>query len=226
MALFFFLSTGFAVGFGHCIGMCGPIVVALALKSPGERRLLPHLLYNSGRIITYSVLGGIVGASGAFTGVAAHLMGVQKAVMIATGLLVIATGLAMGGWLPTGRIFTSTAQESGLIIRGYKRLSRISEKPAACFPLGLLLGLLPCGPVYTALLATARLTMADTSPATAILTGAAAMAAYGLGTFPALIIVARMSGLRWIRSRALVYRAGAVIIIVFGAAFVHQGFRL
>ena len=85
MALIFFLSTGVAVGFGHCIGMCGPIVVALGLKSPGERPLLPHLLYNAGRIVTYAVLGGVVGASGSFTGLAAHVMGVQKAVMIGTG---------------------------------------------------------------------------------------------------------------------------------------------
>lgn len=226
MALFFFLSTGFAVGFGHCIGMCGPIVVALTLKSPGERPLLPHLLYNAGRIVTYTVLGGIVGASGSFTGLAAHLMGVQKAVMIGTGLLIIITGLIMGGWLPMGRIFVSVSQDSGLIFRGYKRLSRASERPAACFPLGLLLGFLPCGPVYTALLAAARLTMADTPPAAGFLMGAAAMAAFGLGTFPALILVARMSSVRWIRSRALIYRAGALIIIVFGAVFVHQGIRL
>lgn len=226
MALIFFLSTGFAVGFGHCIGMCGPIVVALGLKSPGERPLLPHLLYNAGRIVTYAVLGGIVGASGSFTGLAAHVMGVQKALMIGTGLLIIMTGMAMGGWLPVGRIFVSAFPDSGLIIRGYKRLSQAARRPAACFPLGLLLGLLPCGPVYTALLAAARLTMAGTSPAAGFFTGAAAMAAFGLGTFPALILVARMSSVRWIRSRSLIYQAGAVIIIVFGAVFIHQGIRL
>lgn len=226
MALFFFLSTGFAVGFGHCIGMCGPIVIALTLKSPEKRRLLPHLLYNAGRIVTYTVLGGIVGASGSLTGLAAHVMGVQKGVMIITGLLIIVTGLVMGGWLPMGRLFMSVSRDGGWIVRGYQRLSRVSEQPSACFPLGLLLGLLPCGPVYTALLAAARLTMSDTTPATGFLMGASAMAAYGLGTFPALILVARMSNVRWIRSRALIYRAGAAIIIVFGAVFVHQGFRL
>ena len=52
------------------------------------------------------------------------------------------------------------------------------------------------------------------------------MAAFGLGTFPALILVARMSSVRWIRSRSLIYQAGAVIIIVFGAVFIHQGIRL
>ena len=73
-ALLFFLFTGVAVGFGHCIGMCGPIVVALSLKSAERRRMLPHLFYHAGRIITYTVLGGIVGASGSFTSLAAQVM--------------------------------------------------------------------------------------------------------------------------------------------------------
>ncbi len=225
-ALLFFLFTGVAVGFGHCIGMCGPIVVALSLKSAERRRMLPHLFYHAGRIITYTVLGGIVGASGSFTSLAAQVMGVQQAVMVATGCMIIVTGLAMGGWIPAGRIFTSAAAESGFILRGYRRLNRIAARPAACFPLGLLLGLLPCGPVYTALLAAARLAMPAARPAEGFLAGAAAMAAFGLGTFPALILVARMSSMHWVRSRALVYRAGAAIIIVFGGVFIYQGLRL
>jgi sulfite exporter TauE/SafE len=225
-ALLFFLSTGLAVGFGHCIGMCGPIVVAMGLKSPAEDRLLPHLLYTAGRIVTYALLGGLVGASGSFTGLAAQIIGVQKAVMIFAGSLIILTGLGMGGWLPLGSMFRSVSPEGGIISRGYRRLSRASLRPGACFPLGLLLGLLPCGPVYTALLAAARLAMAETHPAAGFLTGALAMAAFGLGTSPALILVARMSGVRWIRARALIYRAGAVVVIVFGAVFVCQGLRL
>ena len=59
-----FLTTGFTVGFGHCIGMCGPLVVSLSLNLKGKHLLLPHLLYNTGRVITYTVLGGIMGATG------------------------------------------------------------------------------------------------------------------------------------------------------------------
>ena len=54
-----FLATGFAVGFGHCIGMCGPIVVSLSLNLKDKNLLIPHLLYNSGRVVTYVVLGKI-----------------------------------------------------------------------------------------------------------------------------------------------------------------------
>lgn len=225
-ALLFFLSSGFAVGFGHCIGMCGPIVMTMSLQSPEKRRILPHLLYNTGRITTYTLLGGVVGASGSLTRLAAHTLGVQKAVMVGTGLIIIATGLSMAGWLPMGPLFPTTTSDDGFVARGYRRLIRASRKPATCLPLGLLLGLLPCGPVYTALLSAARLAMEDHHPIAGFLTGASAMCAFGLGTFPALIIVARMSSVRWIRSRALIYRTGAIIIVIFGAIFVFQGIRL
>ncbi len=226
-ALLFFFSTGFAVGFGHCIGMCGPIIVALSLKSPGKRSMLPHFLYNGGRIVTYAVLGAIIGATGSLTGMAAHILGIQKTVMIAAGLMVVVTGLMMGGWLPMGRLLTNdSGAVGGWIAKGYNRLSMAADRPGTCFALGLVLGLLPCGPVYTALLMAARLTMTGISPVAGCLTGGAAMAAFGLGTFPALILVARMTSLRWMRSRHLIYRIGALIIVGFGAVFVFQGIRL
>ena len=73
-----FFSTGLTVGFGHCIGMCGPIVVSLSLNLKGQTLLVPHLLYNTGRVITYTILGGIMGATGSFTQVTAHIEGIQK----------------------------------------------------------------------------------------------------------------------------------------------------
>ena len=66
-----FLTTGFTVGFGHCIGMCGLIVVSLSLALGKRGILVPHLLYHAGRITTYTFLGGIVGLTGSFTSVAA-----------------------------------------------------------------------------------------------------------------------------------------------------------
>ena len=46
------LITGFTVGFGHCVGMCGPIAVSLSLNLIGRDVLIPHVLYNTGRIVT------------------------------------------------------------------------------------------------------------------------------------------------------------------------------
>ena len=88
--LVLFFTTGLAIGIGHCIGMCGPIVVALSLSMRGQSAIVPHLLYNFGRIITYGILGGAMGVVGSFTVVASHIEGVQKVVMIATGVLCVA----------------------------------------------------------------------------------------------------------------------------------------
>jgi sulfite exporter TauE/SafE len=94
---FILFSSGLTVGFGHCIGMCGPIVASLSLTLKGRRVIVPHLLYNTGRITTYALLGGVMGATGSFTSVAARIASLQKGVMIFTGILIIVMGLAMAG---------------------------------------------------------------------------------------------------------------------------------
>jgi len=219
-----FLTTGFAVGFGHCIGMCGPIVVSLSLNIKKKSVLVPHLLYNTGRIATYAALGGIMGATGSFTRVAADIAGIQKGAMIFAGALIVVMGIAMSGWIPLGRIFKDTTLLGGMISNGFERLSRI-RSTGAYFPLGLLLGMLPCGPVYTALLAAARAGMETSSSVEGISMGVMLMAAFGLGTVPALFIVARLAGMGWLKSRARIYQIGAVLMMAVGLYFIVQGVR-
>ena len=84
-----YLSTGFTIGFGHCIGMCGPIVVSISLNLKEKNILAPQLLYHLGRIITYAILGGVVAAAGSFTIVAANIESIQKGVMIFTASFII-----------------------------------------------------------------------------------------------------------------------------------------
>jgi hypothetical protein len=100
-----FFTTGFTVGFGHCIGMCGPIVASFSLNLEAKNSFLAHGLYNAGRILTYAVLGGVMGAVGSFTAVSARLVGLQQAVLIAAGVLIMAMGLVMNDWLPLGKYF-------------------------------------------------------------------------------------------------------------------------
>ena len=90
-----YLTTGFTVGFGHCIGMCGPIVVTFSLNLRKKSILAPQLLYHLGRITTYTLLGGVVAAVGSFTIVAASIESFQKGVMIFSGALIMLMGLAM-----------------------------------------------------------------------------------------------------------------------------------
>ena len=219
-----FLATGFTVGFGHCIGMCGPIVVSLSLHSKDKRIVFPHLLYNCGRIVTYTVLGGMMGATGSFTRVTSNIAGVQKGVMVFAGVFIVLMGFAMGGWLPIGRIFKDQYNPVGMISRGFQKLSSVKSS-AVYFPLGLLLGLLPCGPVYTALIAAARAGMETTDSLEGIAVGAGLMVTFGVGTVPALLLVAKLARMGWLKSRVMIYKFSAFLMILVGIYFMVKGIR-
>ena len=68
-----YLSTGFTIGFGHCIGMCGPIVVSFSLNLKEKSIFIPQLLYHLGRITTYAILGAVVAAAGSLTMITANI---------------------------------------------------------------------------------------------------------------------------------------------------------
>ena len=214
-----YLSTGFTIGFGHCIGMCGPIVVTFSLNLKEKSILVPQLLYHLGRIITYAILGGVVAVAGSFTMVAAHIERLQKGVMVFAGALIVLLGLAMAGWLPIGRIFANHSSPGRWISKGFGRLLKV-KSAIVYLPLGLLLGLLPCGPVYTALLGAARVGMEGNTIYQGMLNGMGLMAAFGMGTVPALFLVAKLADMGWLKSRAIIYKAGAVLMIVAGLIFI------
>ena len=219
-----YVSTGFAVGFGHCIGMCGPIAVSLSLNLKGRSVTVPHLLYNSGRILTYALMGGVMGATGSFTIVTSNLVGIQKGVMVIAGMMIVIMGLAMSGWIPLGRIFGDTYNPNGLVARGYRKLTGV-KNTAAYFPLGLLLGLLPCGPVYTALIGAARAGMESMDILNGIINGAGLMFAFGLGTIPAMFLIGRLAGVGWLKSKHRLYQVGSILMIAVGVYFIIKALR-
>ena len=217
-----FLATGFAVGFGHCIGMCGPIVVSLSLNLKGRNLYLPHLLYNTGRVITYTLLGGIMGATGSFSMVASNIAGIQQGALIFAGVVIIVMALAMSGWLPLGKIFADECNPTGFVARGFQKLSRL-DSVAAYFPVGLLLGLLPCGPVYTALLAAAGAGMNTATTLEGVIKGMGVMFFFGMGTVPTLFLIAKLVDMGWLKNRLIIYRIGTVLMLLVGAYFIYQG---
>ncbi|MGM0644211.1 MAG: sulfite exporter TauE/SafE family protein, partial [Thermodesulfobacteriota bacterium] len=135
-----FLTTGFTVGFGHCIGMCGPIVISMSLQMKDGNTLWPHVLYNTGRVTTYALLGGVMGVTGSFAMVTSGIAGIQKGVLVFAGLLIIFMGILMTGWL---KKFSCFSEGSGLQTFFSKTFSKLvqSKSTLAYFPVGLLLGL-------------------------------------------------------------------------------------
>jgi len=219
-----FLTAGFTVGFGHCTGMCGPIVVSLSLSLKKGNVWVPHLLYHTGRIVTYVLLGGLMGFTGGFTRIIGQIAGLQKGVMIFAGLLIIVMGVAMTGWIPLGPIFGDDYNPDGMISRGFRKLSGVRSR-AVYLPLGLLLGLLPCGPVYTALIAAARTGMDAGNSVKAALSGMGLMLSFGVGTIPALLLVARLARMDWLRHKAIIYRISSILMIAVGIYFVIKAVR-
>jgi len=165
-----------------------------------------------------------MGITGSFTMVVSNIASIQKGVMIVAGLLIIIMGLAMSGLIPFGRIFGNFYNPQGFIIKGFQKLSD-SGSMLAYFPLGLLLGLLPCGPVYTALISAARTGMEVSSPLEGFYMGAGLMMCFGLGTVPSLLLIARLTNLNWLKSRELIYRIGSILMVVVGGYFVIKGIR-
>ena len=204
--------------------MCGPIAVSLSLNLKNKSIFIPHLLYHFGRITTYAILGAVVAAAGSLTMITANIDAIQKGVMIFTGALIMIMGLAMAGWVPLGRSFGDRSSPGGFISKGFGNL--ISKPSTLIYlPLGLLLGLLPCGPVYTALLGAARAGMDAGSTQQGVLTGMGLMAAFGLGTVPALFLVAKLADMGWLKSRSVIYKIGAVLMIIVGFMFIVKAIR-
>ena len=165
-----------------------------------------------------------MGATGSFTRVVSSIASLQKGVMIFTGILIVVMGLAMAGFIPLGQIFGDYYNPQGVLSRGFRKLSE-ARSTATYYPLGMLLGLLPCGPVYTALLAAARAGMEAQNTVAGFLIGAGLMLSFGLGTVVALLLLAKLADLGWLKRRDVIYKISSVIMIFLGVYFVAKGIR-
>ncbi len=210
------LATAFvlgAAGSAHCIGMCGPI--ALAVPSPGNgwrARMMSTLILNGGRVSTYAFLGALFGAFGS----GLRLAGLQQSVSIIAGAVLLLSVIVPGlleRWSPTGRLTLLIGRLRGMLARNLKRTA-----PEALFFTGALNGLLPCGLVYAAAIGAATM---GTMPY-----GALFMVLFGLGTLPALIGL-RMSGsMIGTPARALLRKASPVLVSALAVLMILRGLEL
>jgi hypothetical protein len=200
----------------HCAGMCGGFACALGSDPRGRGATLRrHLLYNAGRVTTYVFLGALAGALGAALvggpGDSEPLLLAQRGLSAVAGLLMILIGLQFLGWLRRahGTALGPGGQAAARTLQGLLRA------PGAGAPLafGVFNGFLPCPLVYAFLAHTAAVCLSD--PTRAVATGAFTMAAFGLGTFPALLLVASLGqALQPLWRRRGVQLAGAFIVLL------------
>jgi sulfite exporter TauE/SafE len=205
--------SGFLGSLGHCLGMCGPLVVMVGVQRArsGRGNAFPvHLLYHSARIAVYGVFGGIVGAVGSLIGVGPQFNDVAGIVSLILGTGVILFSLGYLGWLPLGRLEKTgdwLTRRMGQALRQGGFLGIVM--------LGALNGLLPCGLVYSALLSAAATGSA--------LWGAVAMLLFGAATIPALTVAGMTAHLLSTRARQSLVRVAGVMILMIGVQLLLRG---
>ena len=213
------LATGFLGGFGHCVAMCGPLVGALGISAPpgipARRALLPQLAYHLGRITTYGTVGAVMGLAGSFVNVAGRMAGWQDVVAVLAGALMVAMGL--GAVAQSLWVKSAEGRLAGRVLSAVRKLAG-HEAPMRAYPLGLVLGFLPCGLSYSAFAAAA----ATGSP----VAGMALALAFGAGTLPALLLAGAVVNALSFRARGLLHRAGGVLVALLGILFVLRGLRV
>ncbi|HUI67632.1 MAG TPA: sulfite exporter TauE/SafE family protein [Nitrospirota bacterium] len=216
---FLAFTTGIFGGFGHCIGMCGPLVASYALAQasapqPFLMRMAPHLLYNSGRITTYALIGGVMGLSGSFVNITGRLAGIQNIVAIFAGVAMIFMGLSIAG------IGAKTAwiEKHNLPILRAAQTVLAWPSTLRYYPLGLILGLLPCGLSYTIFIASAGTGGLFPGLLTSLL--------FGLGTLPALLVFGAVITSISASLRGRIYKAGGVVVMIMGIYFLFRGIRI
>lgn len=194
----------------HCAGMCGGIVSALSLQTPGADARAGsgwplHLSYNLGRISSYGIAGALIGAIGSLGLLLNHWLPVQLTLYIAANLMMVALGLYLTGLTQTLALTERAGQWLWRRVQPLTRRFLPVRGPAQAFPLGMLWGWLPCGLVYSVL------AMALLSGSA--LRGAGIMLAFGLGTLPNLmlagLLLARFRGV--VQGRALRLGAGLIV---------------
>ena len=213
------ISIAFLGSFGHCIGMCGGIVVAYSTikidpKSSKVSQSVAHLLYSFGRVLTYTVLGAMFGALG---GVVLFSNNANGGLLIFAGIVMILAGLSLMGKIKFLTLIEHSFSSSPLYKNAFKSVLN-SKSNLSFFVLGMLNGLLPCGFVYFF-----AITAASTADP---FYGALVMFIFGVSTIPAMFGVGFLSSLASATSfRNMMMSLSSVAVILYGAFTIYNGYE-
>jgi len=197
----------------HCVAMCGGIALSQSLRPAGPvssaaprvgklERLGSGLLYNGGRVISYTIVGAIVGALGAAFSFSPIVKGIIAA---AAGLFMVVLGLKMLG------IVSRVPSASRIIPAGLRdAFGRFGAgfRKRGPFVVGLLNGLMPCGPLQTM-----QLYALGTGSA---LAGALSMFIFSAGTVPLMLVFGLAAALLPRKVVPIMVRASAVLVMFLG----------
>lgn len=212
------MSIAFLGSFGHCIGMCGGIVLAYSTikiepKSSKISQGGAHLLYSFGRVFTYSILGAMFGALG---GVVTFSNNANGALLIFAGIAMVLAGLSLMGKVKFLTLIEHSFSSSSFYKNAFKKVLN-SKSNLSFFVLGMLNGLLPCGFVYFF-----AITAASTADP---VYGALVMAIFGLSTIPAMFGLGFLASLTSATSfRNMMMSLASIAVIIYGVYTIYNGY--
>lgn len=212
-----FLWTAFIVGLvgsAHCAGMCGPIALALPLKSDSWfTRVGGGLVYNAGRIITYIILGAIFG----LLGKGLHMAGFQLWASIVIGILMIVMVVVPLIFKKLPSLNNIFEGYSARLLGGFRNMFH-KGGTFSLFGIGLLNGILPCGLVYVAV--AGAINTGD------VVSAMMYMALFGAGTIPVMLAVSMAGTMISVKFRIFIHKLSPYIIVLLGVLFILRGLSL
>jgi uncharacterized protein len=221
-------SIGF-VGSLHCLGMCGPIILAYSIYLGGSRTSVSkpdalifqsgtfhHLAFHLGRLMTYGFLGALAGLIFYLANPDRLFLHIRSSMTLAAGVLMIFMGLGLLRVIPLPG-FTTLLSGSSNITASLGQLFG-SQSVYSKIALGMAVGFLPCG------LSWAMVVKAATTHN--ILGGFLVMVAFGLGTVPVLLLPGITASMLSLKLRIFGERIAAASIIIMGLILVFKGARV
>jgi sulfite exporter TauE/SafE len=198
------------LGSVHCASMCGGFVAAYSGTGQGARRdAMSHLAYNSGRLVTYTIIGALAGALGGALDLAGRSVGLSRVAALLTGVTLVLLGAARLVRGPRLVKLQTRAPRGPLRVLGALLARLHAQAPGRrALLLGLGTSLLPCGWLYSF--------VAVAAGSGSAVHGAALMAAFWLGTLPALLGVGLSLGWLGGRLRAHLPRIAALSSVALG----------
>ncbi|HET7220557.1 MAG TPA: sulfite exporter TauE/SafE family protein [Vicinamibacterales bacterium] len=211
--------TGLVLGVvssAHCLGMCGPLVLAIGPRLeriPRAAQVQRLLLYHAGRVVIYTLLAIPAGVAGQMLWV----QGFGRPVAIVAAVLLTAAALGTGRVGVFGRLGRLSSSVAGRACAAAARWSR-SRPVSGTFAAGAANGLLPCGMVYAAIVVAAGFGTIPDALAT--------MAGFGVGTMPALIVLSMSAASLPLNLRARIERLTPVVLMLAAALLLVRAFDM
>lgn len=224
------IVSSFFIGFVgslHCLGMCGPLVMAYSLhlrpvdssrsvpvRAPWPLGISHHLAFHAGRILTYGLLGALAATLAHLTAFNQVLGNLRGGFTLGAGALMVLLGLILLKVLPFPLLSLPSIGPSSFWGKIFPRLFQ-AQSLSSKLALGLAAGFLPCLLSWALILKAA--TTGNPLPAFLITT------AFGLGTVPALFLTGLSASLLSLRARFFGERIAAVSVILMGMILIFKG---